>query len=131
MSLPDPSQIVDVPLIWRSWNRYTSATPEEWSKANPARGQCAVTALIVQDVAGGGLLRALVNGESHYWNLLPNGVEIDLTLQQFGPDPEITPPIEERDRIYVLSFPETRRRYRLLLQRLADTNHVEWMVRAQ
>jgi chromosome segregation ATPase len=44
----------------------TSATPASWSLENPARGQCAVTALVVQDEMG--RERGVVNGESHYWN---------------------------------------------------------------
>ncbi len=51
-------------------------TPE-----NPALGQCAVTALIVQDYFGGELVNCLHT--HHYRNRLPDGKEIDLTKQQF------------------------------------------------
>lgn len=106
-------------LIRRAWCRETSSCPDEWSRENPARGQCAVTALILQDLTGGGqLLRAEVNGESHYWLLTEDGVELDMTLCQFGDDPEIGK-IEMRARAYVLSFPDTVRRYNLLKQRIA------------
>ena len=47
-------------------------------------GQCAVTALVVQDFLGGELIRAFVCGESHYWNRLPDGSELDLTADQFA-----------------------------------------------
>jgi len=96
-----------------SWSRETSDDPTEWSRANPARGQCAVTALIVQDFLGGDLLCATINLTSHYWNLLPNRRELDLTKEQFK---EIVmagnPRISTRQR--VLSFSETRRHYRRL-----------------
>lgn len=98
-----------------AWSAETSATPDEWSAANSARGQCAVTALVVQDVLGGELMRSTVLGESHYWNRLPNGREVDLTLEQFGGYIADAPPVE-RDRDYVLSFEETRRRYERLRQ---------------
>jgi hypothetical protein len=62
---------------------------EDWSDANPARGQCAVTALVVQDILGGELLMADVHHADgarqgvHYWNRLADGVEVDLTRAQF------------------------------------------------
>lgn len=96
-----------------AWSKQTSSDSANWSEANPAWGQCAVTALIVQDVLGGDLLRALVNGTSHYWNRLPNGQELDLTIQQFINVVSKTEPVV-RDRAYVLSFPDTALRYHLL-----------------
>lgn len=100
-----------------AWCAATSANPLNWTEDNPALGQCAVTALIVQDYFGGILVRAENEGVSHYWNRI-GGVEIDLTRSQFI---EWTPGDEaERDREYVLSFPETKRRYELLLARLTE-----------
>jgi len=55
----------------RAWSRETSADPEQWTPDNPAWGQCAVTALVVQDGFGGELVRATVDDASHYWNRLP------------------------------------------------------------
>lgn len=52
-------------------------------------GQCAVTALVVQDLLGGELLRAEVGGCSHYWNLIPGMGEVDLTRAQFLTNAEI------------------------------------------
>jgi hypothetical protein len=72
-----------------------------------------VTALIVQDELGGRLLRASTPGGSHYWNLLEDGTELDLTREQFGGSFE-PGKIEVRDRQYVLSFAATRRRYEIL-----------------
>jgi hypothetical protein len=68
----------------RAWSRETCYLPdqEKWSSQNPAFGQCAVTALIVQDFFGGEILRCV--HYRHYWNRLPNGEEIDLTRSQFG-----------------------------------------------
>lgn len=101
----------------KSWSRETSADPDRWSGKNPAWGQCAVTALVVQDYFGGELLRTAVetNGEkiSHYWNKLPNGKEADLTRSQFAEGTAI-PEGEPRTREYVLSYPATARRYEIL-----------------
>lgn len=107
--------------IKNAWCRETSADPEGWNPQLPALGQCAVTALVVQDGFGGDLLRSKILGISHYWNRLPweSGYgEIDLTRSQF---PHGTPLDEEpieRDREYVLSFPETKARYELLRERM-------------
>lgn len=98
--------------LQRAWSPATSASPT-WSAERPSVGQCAVTALLVQDYFGGELLRGVVCGESHYWNRLPDGSEVDLTAQQFS-DYRLDAPPEVRDRAYVLSFPDTGNRYRLL-----------------
>jgi len=101
-----------------SWSRETSSDPNNWTSENPAWGQCAVTALIIQDYFGGDLLRAAIEGiGSHYWNQLPDGSEIDLTKIQFLT--AITIPAGEiRLREYVLSYPATVKRYEILKQRV-------------
>lgn len=60
---------------------------DAWSPAKPARGQCGVTALVLQDLLGGELLLAEVRNVDgsrqgvHYWNRLGGGLEIDLTRE--------------------------------------------------
>lgn len=74
-----------------SWSAETSdpADREQWTPANPSRGQCGVSALVVHDLLGGELVVAEVlwpDGTQqghHYWNRLPDGREVDLTRQQF------------------------------------------------
>jgi len=107
-----------VARLEQAWSRDTSSDPKHWSASNPAWGQCAVTSLIVQDLLGGQLLRSTVGTISHYWNKLPSGDELDLTRQQFGDQTEMGP-VELRTRKYVLSFPETVRRYDALKRRVA------------
>ncbi len=71
---------------------------DDWSAANPSRGQCGPTALTVHDLLGGELLIAEVlrtDGSRqgvHYWNLLPDGTEIDLTREQFASSEVIQQP---------------------------------------
>jgi hypothetical protein len=79
-----------------------------------------VTALVVQDFLGGELLRGLVCGESHYWNRLPDGTELDLTSEQFDTYRLDGPP-EVRGRSYALSFSDTNRRYQLLRRRVLSS----------
>jgi len=63
---------------------------DDWCVANPSRGQCGSTALTIHDLLGGDLLIAEVirsDGSRqgvHYWNLLPDGTELDLTRDQFA-----------------------------------------------
>jgi hypothetical protein len=104
--------------IQGAWSVDTSADPAGWSEDNPAWGQCAVTALVVQDLLGGELLRAEVNcprGKfSHYWNRVDGG-EIDLTHGQFGSGFwYFSDGVIVREREYVLSFAPTLERYLLL-----------------
>lgn len=99
----------------QSWDAATSADPA-WSTLVPSRGQCAVSALVVQDEFGGNLVRAIVDGVSHYWNRLADGSEIDATraqLPHWHPVDEVV-----RPRSYVLSFPDTLRRYSILRSRI-------------
>ena len=70
---------------------------DNWSPANPSRGQCAATALVVRELLGGLLLEAEVHFTSgdhqgfHYWNRLP-GLDLDLTADQFNPDEVVQAP---------------------------------------
>ena len=74
--------------IRAAWSQKTSDDPDEWSEANPARGQCAVTALLVRELLGGeilvaNVLRDGVRVDRHAWNRLPSGLTLDLTREQF------------------------------------------------
>ncbi|MGH3440297.1 MAG: YunG family protein [Sciscionella sp.] len=78
------------PPLRASWGEDTCdpADRGDWSARNPARGQCGVTSLVLQDLLGGELvlgevLRDGVRHGVHYWNRLPGGAEIDLTREQF------------------------------------------------
>jgi hypothetical protein len=80
-----------------SWGPDVCEDPADlplWSPANPARGQCGPTALVVNDLLGGDLCVAEVrlrDGSQrgfHWWNRLA-GVDVDLTLEQFGPDEQV------------------------------------------
>jgi hypothetical protein len=107
----------------RAWSAATTSDPENWTPANPAWGQCAVTACAVQDEIGGDVVWAeaqLPDGRrvSHYFNSV-DGDEIDMTRAQFPVGTIITPGAPKAKnfattRDYVLSFPATRARYERL-----------------
>lgn len=58
-----------------------------WTKDNPARGQCGVTALVIQDYFGGKILKTGVDNSWHFYNSL-DGVSHNLTAEQFESLPE-------------------------------------------
>ncbi|MEU1122380.1 hypothetical protein ABZ371_02030 [Streptomyces sp. NPDC005899] len=89
----EPLLVTDIEAAVRSsWGADTT-TPEyrsRWHPGNPARDQCGVTALVVNDLLGGQLIRGevRVGGERvdyHWWNRLGMGIEVDLTREQFAP----------------------------------------------
>jgi hypothetical protein len=107
-------------VLMLAWSAETAKG--EWNPKNPSLNQCAITALVVQDYFGGELLRCLMtNGDRHYWNRLPDGTEVDLTEDQFKyiDAKPLKNDFVVREREYVLSFPETSKRYYLLIHRLA------------
>lgn len=120
-----PLLLSDIERAVRAGWSAETATPEfrsRWTPDNPARDQCGVTAMVLNDLLGGELLRGevLVDGERvdyHWWNRLGAGVEIDLTREQFGPEETVTagtvvprPPVAEWRRL--------REEYALLRERV-------------
>jgi hypothetical protein len=108
MPLASLSRLEDA--IRSSWSAETCDPVDRavWSRENPSRGQCAVTALVVHDLLGGELLMAEVlhaDGTRqgvHYWNRLAGGMELDLTREQFLPGevvqaPEVVAPPADVD----------------------------------
>ena len=109
-------------LFLASFSKETSSDPDNWRSDDPARGQCAVAALLVWDFYGGEILRASLEKvpgyegmRSHYWNRLPSGLEVDFTADQFkGKARDLVPRGEVRTREYLLENPKTKARYELL-----------------
>jgi hypothetical protein len=110
-----------------SWSAETSAATE-WTSANQAKGQCAVTACVVQDYLGGDILNTITTmpdgtSVSHYFNLIA-GEPVDLTEHQFPPDTRFSEPAPKTKglpstRAYCLSYEHTNQRYQLLRKRVA------------
>lgn len=103
-------------MVEKSWTDETCSLglKDIWTKDNKALGQCAVTALIVNDFLGGKIMRCMCETGSHYYNLINNEV-IDLTDSQFKVIPDYTLG-EESAREYLLSNIDTKTRYLLLLK---------------
>lgn len=106
----------------KSWTQQTSKNPVEWSTKNPARGQCAVSALIVQELLGGELQKVdtIFNSkqEGHFRNVI-NGAVIDTTRSQY---PESQQFVESEINLHsfatarekLLADEDTCRRYEIL-----------------
>lgn len=107
-------------ILDKSWNKDTChcSLKNYWNDQNKSLGQCAVTALIVNDFLGGKIMGCMCETGSHYYNLINNQV-VDLTKSQFTeiPNYELG---EERTREYLLSNEDTRYRYKLLLESVKD-----------
>lgn len=86
--------MIDLYALRWSWCRETGAG--NVGRQGEPVGQCAVTALLVQDLFGGDLVRAEValpgrERESHYWNRIPNMGDLDFTRAQYS----------EADRVWI------------------------------
>jgi hypothetical protein len=88
-----PWSLLDLDRALRASWAADTCSPDDlerfgWQPENPAWGHCDITALIVNDVFGGDLMAGEVhfNGAQHgfhMWNRLANGIELDLTREQF------------------------------------------------
>jgi len=64
----------------KSWSIETSS---KWTIENPAKGQCGVTALVVQDIYGGKITKTKIGEVWHFYNLI-DGKVFDFTETQFN-----------------------------------------------
>ena len=100
----------------------TCATPEDWKKENPIMGHCAIVSVLAQELFGGIIVRVSLQDtpyekfKSHYLNII-NGKEHDFTLSQFKSNPYLNKEKIEKNREYILSNPNTRKRFNLLKDR--------------
>ncbi|OOZ84309.1 MULTISPECIES: YunG family protein [Bacillus] len=67
-------------VLIRSWSIETSS---KWTIENPAKGQCGVTALVVQDIYGGEIKKTKVREVWHFYNFI-DGQRFDFTETQFN-----------------------------------------------
>lgn len=84
-----------------------------WNENEPYIGQCAISALIVNDLLGADIMKVKVGKESHYYNIL-DGEIIDYTKFQYksGSVNYADGKLVFRDEL--LSDSDTRHRYYIL-----------------
>jgi len=66
-------------ILKQCWSLNSSS---KWTRENPDHGQCGVTALVIQDVFSGDILKTKVNNEWHYYNFIDDE-RVDFTASQF------------------------------------------------
>lgn len=112
-----------------AWCAATSYDAARWTSQNPAYGQCAVTACVVQDYLGGEIVWAEAHqpdGQkiSHFFNRI-GGKTVDLTRAQFPAGTVVgvggAHPSGADARGYILSYPATQARYAELQRRVAQS----------
>lgn len=67
-------------VLEKAWSLRSSSM---WTPENPARGQCGVTALVVNDLLGGDILKTHLPDGVHFYNRL-SGQRYDFTAAQFS-----------------------------------------------
>ena len=102
-------------ILLKSWSKETCSPGlrNSWSPNNPSLGQCAITAMLVNDIFGGKIMRCMASTGSHYYNMI-NGKIVDLTVEQFMGEVPKYEDGEERTRDYLLSSEDTKKRYLVL-----------------
>lgn len=106
---------------WKKETAYPSCQAE-WVESDPTYGQCAITVMLVYDMFGGTIHRIRVSGGgTHYFNKI-DGHYIDLTREQFDlyNIPVDYEPNEQMDRQYCGKNADTKKRYDLLVQNIAQ-----------
>jgi len=68
--------------LLKCWSLKTSS---KWTLENPYKGQCGVTALVINDLFGGNILKTEVEGQWHFYNRI-DGECYDFTSKQFNSD---------------------------------------------
>jgi hypothetical protein len=99
----------------QAWCRETAP---QWSAANPACGQCDVTALVIHERFGGEILKTDVGGVPHFYNRI-GGTRHDFTASQFTELPMYRDERSSHDEV-LASNPRTRGQYELLLRRFDE-----------
>lgn len=129
-------------FLRESYSKETSSTPDLWSKENSHAGHCAVATVIAQDYLGGEIMRARLPEEwakrlrtqTHYWNQFEEktGDDFGTLIADFSKAqfPDSFPyadfvrgrvgNLENKpdNRAYILQFPETQKRYKMLCERV-------------
>ena len=83
----------------KSWSVESSS---KWTKENPAKGQCSVSAVVVYQYFGGEILKTKIDGNWHFYNKI-NGIIYDFTSDQFEKEIEysdIPSSVEEAETDY-------------------------------
>lgn len=102
-----------------SWGKDTAyrKDAENWTPQNPALGQCAITALLFNELYGGKIYSGVSDtGIVHYWNR-KYGIKYDFTKQQFKDNLRFKN-VKRWSRDELLATGNVSERYKLLKSRV-------------
>ncbi len=102
-------------LLLQCWSSETSSL---WSQDNPARGQCDITAIVINDFFGGEILKTFIDEQAHFYNRI-DGVNYDLTASQFQVLPEYLDLLADREEIFNSNL-QVRQQYHILYHRFTQ-----------
>lgn len=80
-------------------NVWSLQSSSKWTEANPALGQCGVTALVVQDFLGGDILKTKYGEIWHFYNLIDDE-SVDFTRSQFDNPIEYSNVVSNREEAF-------------------------------
>lgn len=108
----------------KSWSKETCHHDCLWEnpKLPNSAGHCRVTSLIVQDYFGGEILYSYANGNKewdHYWNRLPDGKEVDFTINQFPKNAKFVE-VGALSREEVMDSSITKKGYKILKKKVKN-----------
>jgi hypothetical protein len=120
-----PWNLIDIDRAFRASWAADTCSPDDGDRqpGNPARGHCDLTALLVHDLFGGDLILGDVHQAGkpagyHWWNRLPSGIDLDLTVEQFTDGQSVIGArVVERP---LGPLPRRRQEYLLLRQRVTS-----------
>ncbi len=109
-----------IECIKQSWSIDTAQPHSIWPVDKPSTGQCAVTSLLLMRyIPGAKMVRGTVLDENqlivHYWLLMPNGTELDITRDQFVDPHFLSKEVDPLEQYY--RFSDTERKLALLTER--------------
>ncbi len=106
-------------LLSLAWSKETCYLKQakSWNGDNSSLGQCAVTALVIQDYLGGRIAKMYVDKVSHYFNIVDEEI-VDLTAKQFGDVRIDYSNYKIVSRSQILANSDTKSRYLLLRQKI-------------
>ena len=118
-------------FLYSSYQKDTAynSCADEWSSSNPARGHCAIVAMLVYEYFGGDIYKGYnsLREEWHYWNVI-DGVTYDFTREQYKEDNISFQNIHPTTFEALSKNSDTRKRYDLLKQRVRFTEDRFWKI---
>jgi hypothetical protein len=100
-------------VLRRCWSSRTST---KWTAQNPAAGQCAVTALVINDQFGGRILKMKIGDLWHFYNEIA-GRRVDFTAEQFVGPLSYSDTPSSREDAFTDAMPD---QYQVLAERYAE-----------